>query len=85
MKIDFANLQYQHELYKDEIEEAILNVARNCNFIMGEEVSQLEKSLEEQIQIGMKLNVQGTPTIFDKDGKNIVWVNLLEKFGIEVK
>ena len=47
MKIDFANLQYQHNLYKDEIEEAILKVARNCNFIMGEEVSQLEKSLEE--------------------------------------
>lgn len=47
MKIDFANLQYQHELYKDEIENAVLKVARNCNFIMGEEVSQLEKSLEE--------------------------------------
>lgn len=47
MKIDFANLQYQHELYKDEIENAILNVARNCNFIMGNEVQELEKSLEE--------------------------------------
>ena len=38
MKIDFANLQYQHELYQDEIESAILKVARNCNFIMGDEV-----------------------------------------------
>ncbi|MCG3714155.1 DegT/DnrJ/EryC1/StrS family aminotransferase [Arcobacter lacus] len=47
MKIDFANLQYQHELYKDEIENAILKVARNCNFIMGNEVTELEKSLEE--------------------------------------
>ena len=47
MKIDFANLQYQHELYKDEIENAILKVARNCNFIMGKEVLELEKSLEE--------------------------------------
>lgn len=46
-KIDFANLQYQHNLYKDEIEEAILKVARNCNFIMGEEVLELEKNLEE--------------------------------------
>ncbi len=46
MKIDFANLQYQHELYKDEIESAILKVARNCNFIMGNEVQELEKSLE---------------------------------------
>ncbi|QKE28144.1 dTDP-4-amino-4,6-dideoxygalactose transaminase [Arcobacter acticola] len=47
MKIDFANLQYQHNLYKDEIEEAILKVARNCNFIMGNEVQELEKSLED--------------------------------------
>ncbi|QKF58947.1 DegT/DnrJ/EryC1/StrS family aminotransferase [Aliarcobacter lanthieri] len=47
MKIDFANLQYQHNLYKEEIEEAILKVARNCNFIMGNEVLELEKSLEE--------------------------------------
>ena len=47
MKIDFANLRYQHELYKDEIESAILKVARNCNFIMGDEVQELEKNLEE--------------------------------------
>jgi UDP-2-acetamido-2-deoxy-ribo-hexuluronate aminotransferase len=47
MKIDFANLQYQHELYKEEIENAILKVARNCNFIMGNEVLELEKNLEE--------------------------------------
>jgi UDP-2-acetamido-2-deoxy-ribo-hexuluronate aminotransferase len=47
MKIDFANLQHQHELYKDEIENAILKVVRNCNFIMGEEVAELEKSLVE--------------------------------------
>ncbi len=49
------------------------------------ELAKLEKQLDEQIQLGMNLNVQGTPTIFDKDGKNIVWVNLLEKFGIQVK
>lgn len=47
MKIDFANLQYQHELYKYEIEEQILRVARNANYIMGSEVQELEKALEE--------------------------------------
>ncbi len=26
-KIDFANLQHQHNLYKEEIEEAILKIA----------------------------------------------------------
>ena len=47
MTIDFANLKYQHELYKDEIEDAILKVARNCNFIMGNEVNELEENLEK--------------------------------------
>lgn len=46
MKIDFANLQYQHKLYQKEIEQAILGVARKCNFIMGEEVTELESSLQ---------------------------------------
>lgn len=46
MKIDFANLQHQHSLYKEEIEQAVLNVMNNCNFIMGEEIGQLEQSLE---------------------------------------
>lgn len=47
MKIDFANLQHQHNLYKDEIEEAILKVARNCNFIMGNEIHELEQNLQK--------------------------------------
>ena len=61
-----------------------LDKAKNAKYTQAE-LAKLEKTLEEQIQIGMKLNVQGTPTIFDKDGKGVVWVNLLEKFGIEVK
>ena len=47
MKIDFANLQKQHNLYKEEIEQAVLDVMNQCNFIMGEPVKTLEKSLEE--------------------------------------
>ena len=47
MKIDFANLQYQHNLYKDEIENAILKVARDCNFIMGAQIDELERDLEK--------------------------------------
>lgn len=45
MKIDFANLSYQHSLYKKEIEEAIDNVLKKCNFIMGEDVALLEDEL----------------------------------------
>ena len=45
--IDFANLQHQHNLYKEEIEEAILKVARDCNFIMGSQIDELERNLEK--------------------------------------
>lgn len=47
MKIDFANLQYQYQLYKTEIDNAIHGVLDKSNYIMGEEVTQLESSLEE--------------------------------------
>jgi UDP-2-acetamido-2-deoxy-ribo-hexuluronate aminotransferase len=46
-KIDFANLQYQHKLYQEEIETAVTDVMRQCNFIMGEPVKILEKKLQE--------------------------------------
>jgi UDP-2-acetamido-2-deoxy-ribo-hexuluronate aminotransferase len=46
MKIDFANLQYQYQLYKQEIDEAIHSVLDKSNYILGEEVTQLEKDLE---------------------------------------
>ncbi len=46
MNIDFAKLQYQYQLYKTEIDEAIHSVLDKSNYIMGEEVTQLERSLE---------------------------------------
>ncbi len=46
VKIDFANLQYQYQLYKDEIDQAIQDVLNKSNYIMGEEISTLEHSLE---------------------------------------
>lgn len=47
MKIDFANLQYQYQLYKSEIDCAIQQVLNKSNYIMGDEVNQLEKQLEK--------------------------------------
>lgn len=47
MKIDFANLQYQYQLYKTEIDEAMQNVLNKSNYIMGEEITTLENSLQE--------------------------------------
>ncbi|RAX57585.1 aminotransferase DegT [Helicobacter monodelphidis] len=46
MKIDFANLQKAHLRQQTEIEEAVLHICRNANYIMGEEVEYLEKELE---------------------------------------
>ncbi|MDX2506496.1 MAG: DegT/DnrJ/EryC1/StrS family aminotransferase [Gammaproteobacteria bacterium] len=47
MKIDFANLQHQYQLYKKDIDENIQNVLNNSNYIMGEEVSRLEQALSD--------------------------------------
>ena len=46
-KIDFAKLQDQYQLYKTEIDEAIHAVLNKSNYIMGEEINQLENSLQE--------------------------------------
>jgi len=46
MKIDFANLQYQYQLYKQEIDKAIQDVLDKSNYIMGSEVNDLEENLQ---------------------------------------
>jgi UDP-2-acetamido-2-deoxy-ribo-hexuluronate aminotransferase len=47
MKIDFANLQYQYQRYKTEIDEAMAEVLDTSAYIMGETVTNLEKDLED--------------------------------------
>jgi len=47
MKIDFANLQYQYQLYKTEIDTAMQDVLDRSNYIMGDAVRELEESLQE--------------------------------------
>jgi len=47
MNIDFANLQLQYQKYKDEIDTNIHSILDNSNYVMGKEVSRLERSLEE--------------------------------------
>jgi len=46
MRIDFANLKLQYQMYKEEIDTAIHAVLDKSNYIMGEEVIQLERALE---------------------------------------
>ena len=46
MKIDFANLKTQYLKYKDEIDFNINEVLGSSNFIMGRQVNDLERKLE---------------------------------------
>jgi len=45
MKIDFANIQRQYAAYKNEIDAAIAAVLRDCRFIMGPDITELEANL----------------------------------------
>ncbi|WP_269763828.1 DegT/DnrJ/EryC1/StrS family aminotransferase [Thiomicrospira microaerophila] len=47
MKIDFANLQHQYQLYKNDIDAKIQAVLDKSNYIMGEEITELEQQLSE--------------------------------------
>ena len=38
MRIDFAKLQYQYQLYKEDIDANIQSVLNKSNYIMGEEI-----------------------------------------------
>lgn len=52
MKIDFAKLQHQYQLYKKDIDRNIQAVLDKSNYILGEEVSALETQLSEFVDIG---------------------------------
>lgn len=45
----------------------------------------LKKKLDENIELAFEMGVQGTPAMFDMQGNKIVWVDILKKYGIEVR
>jgi len=47
VNIDFANLQHQYQLYKEDIDRKISAVLDKSNYILGEEVHLLETQLSE--------------------------------------
>lgn len=47
IKVDFANLKHQYQLYKKELDVAIHAVLDKSNYIMGSEVIELEDSLQD--------------------------------------
>ncbi len=49
--MEFRDLKSQYKKYKKEIDNAIINVASNCNFISGSKVTELEKQLAEYVGV----------------------------------
>ena len=47
MNIDFANLQLQYQKYKTDIDEKIQSILKKSNYILGQEVQELEQNLEK--------------------------------------
>ena len=47
MDIDFANLQLQYLKYKKDIDNIIQSILKKSNYIMGEEVQELESNLKK--------------------------------------
>jgi UDP-2-acetamido-2-deoxy-ribo-hexuluronate aminotransferase len=45
MKIDFANLQYQYQLYKQDIDAAVQRVLDSSMYVMGPQIKELEAKL----------------------------------------
>ena len=46
MDIDFANLQFQYQKYKTDIDNNIQSVLNKSDYIMGEKIHELEHKLE---------------------------------------
>ena len=47
MNINFANLQLQYQKYKIDIDKKIQSVLKKSNYILGEEIHELEQNLEK--------------------------------------
>jgi dTDP-4-amino-4,6-dideoxygalactose transaminase len=57
MQVPFVDLKAQYKSIKTEIDQAIFTVLENCNFILGREVEEFEKSFAEFIGIKYALGV----------------------------
>ena len=49
--MQFRDLKQQYQVLKKDIDEAMIKVATDCNFISGAQVSELEKELAEYVGV----------------------------------
>ncbi|MCP4970903.1 MAG: thioredoxin fold domain-containing protein [Arcobacter sp.] len=86
---DISLYVMSQKTYEDK-KYAMLNTDANTKSFKERkyEKGQLEKlknHLNTQIEIAKKIGVRGTPSVFDANGNKVVWVNILNKYGVEIK
>ena len=64
------------------VAEPSLKAFKNKKYKKGEK-EKLVKIIKEQMALGERLGVRGTPTLFSVKGKSVVWSSLLEKYNIK--
>lgn len=70
--------------------KAMLNVSLQSDDFKNKKYSKaldenLDKIIDENMKLGEELGVRGTPALFDINGKAQSWVNVLQRYGVEVK
>lgn len=74
---------------EDKIKAMLTTNANDPSFInrkiSDKQKEELEKKIDEHLNLAFELGVKGTPALFDKDGNKVIWVKLLQDLGITVK
>lgn len=70
--------------------KAMLNVDINSADFKNKKFTEAEKAkfdkiIDSNMKLADELGVRGTPALFDINGKSLSWVNVLQRYGVEVK
>lgn len=57
---------------------------KNKKFTEAEK-AKFDKIIDSNMKLADELGVRGTPALFDINGKSLSWVNVLQRYGVEVK
>ena len=49
--MEFRDLKRQYQVLKPQMDAAMLEVAQNCNFISGKQVTELEQQLADYVGV----------------------------------
>jgi len=70
--------------------KAMLNVSLESDDFKNKKYTETQKAkfdkiIENNMKLADELGVRGTPALFDKNGKSLSWVTVLQRYGVEVK